>query len=83
MSRRWACINKISIPCCPSSTRLSTPPLTLIYVEHHRAVLAHADRIIVLGPGAGSAGGEIVVACSPHEFLNEDTLTARYLMQAL
>lgn len=67
----------------PLFDTLVDAPLTLICVEHHRAVLAHADRIIVLGPGAGSAGGEIVVACSPHEFLNEDTLTARYLMQAL
>lgn len=57
--------------------------LTLICVEHHRAVLAHADHIIDLGPGAGSAGGEVVAACSPREFLETDTLTARYLTQAL
>lgn len=57
--------------------------LTLICVEHHRAVLAHADHIIDLGPGAGSAGGEVVAACSPREFLDKDTLTARYLAQAL
>lgn len=57
--------------------------LTLICVEHHRAVLAHADHIIDLGPGAGSAGGEVVASCSPREFLDKDTLTARYLAQAL
>ncbi|OFM31953.1 excinuclease ABC subunit UvrA [Corynebacterium sp. HMSC072A02] len=57
--------------------------LTLICVEHHRAVLAHADHIIALGPGAGSAGGEVVAACSPREFLDKDTLTARYLAQEL
>ncbi|WP_319803604.1 ATP-binding cassette domain-containing protein [Corynebacterium aurimucosum] len=57
--------------------------LTLICVEHHRAVLAHADHIIDLGPGAGSAGGEVVAACSPREFLDKDTVTARYLAQAL
>lgn len=57
--------------------------LTLICVEHHRAVLAHADHIIDLGPGAGSAGGEVVAACSPREFLDKDALTARYLAQAL
>lgn len=57
--------------------------LTLICVEHHRAVLAHADHIIDLGPGAGSAGGEVVAACPPREFLDKDTLTARYLAQAL
>lgn len=57
--------------------------LTLICVEHHRAVLAHADHIIDLGPSAGSAGGEVVAACSPREFLDKDTLTARYLAQAL
>ena len=57
--------------------------LTLICVEHHRAVLAHADHIIDLGPGAGSAGGEVVAACSPREFLDKDTLTARYLAQEL
>lgn len=57
--------------------------LPLICVEHHRVVLAHADHIIDLGPGAGSAGGENVAACSPCEFLDRDTPTVRYLAQAL
>ena len=57
--------------------------LTLICVEHHRAVVAHADHIIDLGPGAGSAGGEIVAACSPWEFLETGTVTARYLAQVV
>ncbi|MDK8762420.1 excinuclease ABC subunit UvrA [Corynebacterium sp. MSK218] len=57
--------------------------LTLICVEHHRAVVAHADHIIDLGPGAGSAGGEIVAACSPREFLETGTVTARYLAQVV
>nr|WP_246819944.1 excinuclease ABC subunit UvrA [Corynebacterium sp. HMSC05E07] len=57
--------------------------LTLICVEHHRAVVAHADHVIDMGPGAGSAGGEVVAACSPREFLNTETLTARYLAQVV
>ena len=57
--------------------------LTLICVEHHRAFVAHADHIIDLGPGAGSAGGEIVAACSPREFLETGTVTARYLAQVV
>ena len=62
---------------------LADAHLTLICVEHHRAVLAHADHIIDLGPGAGSASGEVVAACPPREFLDKDALTARYLAQVL
>ena len=40
---------------------------TVVCVEHHLAVVAHADHIIDLGPGAGSAGGGLVAACSPRE----------------
>ena len=57
--------------------------LTLICVEHNRAVVAHADHIIDVGPGAGSAGGRVVASCSPQEFLETDTLTARYLAQVV
>lgn len=42
---------------------------TVVCAEHHLAVLAHADHIIDLGPGAGSAGGAVVAACSPREFI--------------
>ena len=57
--------------------------LTLICVEHNRTVVAHADHIIDVGPGAGSAGGRVVASCSPREFLEADTLTARYLAQVV
>lgn len=57
--------------------------LTPICIEHHRAGLAHADHIIDLGPGAGSAGGHVLAACWPREFLDSGTLSARYLAQVL
>ena len=38
---------------------------TVIVIEHHQAVMAHADHIIDLGPGAGHDGGSIVATGSP------------------
>src|SRR5699024_1985209 len=38
---------------------------TVIVIEHHQAVMAHADHIIDLGPGAGHDGGSIVFEGSP------------------
>ena len=37
----------------------------VIVIEHHQAVMAHADWIIDLGPGAGHEGGGIVFEATP------------------
>ncbi len=53
---------------------------TVIVIEHHQAVMAHADWIIDLGPGAGHDGGRVVFTGSPAELVAAgDTLTARHL----
>ncbi len=53
---------------------------TVIVIEHHQAVMAHADRIIDLGPGAGHDGGRVVFTGTPAELVEHgDTLTAHHL----
>ncbi|MFC4533276.1 ATP-binding cassette domain-containing protein [Sphaerisporangium dianthi] len=53
---------------------------TVIVIEHHQAVMAHADWIIDLGPGAGHDGGQIVFSGPPSELTTKaDTLTAAHL----
>jgi excinuclease UvrABC ATPase subunit len=53
---------------------------TVVVIEHHQAVMAHADWIIDLGPGAGIDGGEIVFTGTPAELVaKSDTLTAQHL----
>jgi excinuclease UvrABC ATPase subunit len=53
---------------------------SVIVIEHHQAVMAHADWIIDLGPGAGHDGGTIVFEGTPADLIaTADTLTARHL----
>ena len=53
---------------------------TVVVIEHHQAVMAHADHIIDLGPGAGHAGGQIVFEGTPARLVEQGrTLTARHL----
>ncbi|MET8144861.1 excinuclease ABC subunit UvrA [Sphaerisporangium sp. NPDC005288] len=53
---------------------------TVIVIEHHQAVMAHADWIIDLGPGAGHDGGQIVFSGPPSDLLSASgSLTARHL----
>ncbi len=53
---------------------------TVVVIEHHQAVMAHADHIIDLGPGAGHDGGRVVFEGSPAALVADaDTLTARHL----
>ena len=53
---------------------------SVIVIEHHQAVMAHADWIIDLGPGAGHDGGTIVFEGTPADLVaSADTLTAHHL----
>ncbi|WP_328476386.1 excinuclease ABC subunit UvrA [Actinoplanes sp. NBC_00393] len=53
---------------------------TVVVIEHHLAVMAHADWIIDLGPGAGQDGGQVVFTGTPAELVTKsDTLTAEHL----
>ncbi len=53
---------------------------SVIVIEHHQAVMAHADWIIDLGPGAGHDGGEIVFEGTPADLVAKaETLTAQHL----
>ena len=60
--------------------RLVDSGKTVIVIEHHQAVMAHADWIIDLGPGAGSDGGRIVFEGRPRDLVDSaETLTAQHL----
>lgn len=52
---------------------------TVIVVEHDEEMMRAADRIIDIGPEAGTLGGEVVAAGTLSELLNADSYTARYL----
>ena len=60
--------------------RLVESGKSVIVVEHHQAVMAHADWIIDLGPGAGHDGGRIVFEGTPADLVaDRSTLTGEYL----
>jgi len=60
--------------------RLVDSGKSVIVVEHHQAVMAHADWIIDLGPGAGHDGGKIVFEGTPTDLIkSRSTLTADHL----
>src|SRR5215471_18047349 len=53
---------------------------SVIVIEHHQAVMAHADWIIDLGPGAGRDGGRIVFEGTPADLVaDRSTLTGEHL----
>lgn len=53
---------------------------SVIVIEHHQAVMAHADWIIDLGPGAGHDGGRVVFAGTPADLVaKRSTLTGEHL----
>jgi excinuclease ABC A subunit len=55
---------------------------TVIVIEHHQAVMAHADWLIDLGPGAGHDGGQIVFEGTPADLVESSaSLTAEHLRQ--
>ncbi|MGB5507922.1 excinuclease ABC subunit UvrA [Robiginitalea sp.] len=56
---------------------------TVIVVEHDEEMMRAADRIIDIGPEAGTLGGEVVAEGTLSEILKADSFTARYLSGAL
>lgn len=62
--------------------RLVDSGKTVIVIEHHQAVMAHADWIIDLGPGAGAEGGRIVFEGTPAQLVADaSTLTGEHLRE--
>jgi excinuclease UvrABC ATPase subunit len=60
--------------------RLVDAGKSVIVIEHHQAVMAHADWIIDLGPGAGHDGGQIVFEGTPADLVAaRSTLTGEHL----
>ena len=60
--------------------RLVDAGTSVIVIEHHQAVMAHADWIIDLGPGAGHDGGRIVFEGTPADLVTaRSTLTGEHL----
>ncbi|HEX3795954.1 MAG TPA: excinuclease ABC subunit UvrA [Acidimicrobiales bacterium] len=60
--------------------RLVDSGKSVVVIEHHQAVMAHADWIIDLGPGAGHEGGHVVFEGSPADLVaGRSTLTGQHL----
>ncbi|GGN72224.1 excinuclease ABC subunit A [Actinoplanes lobatus] len=62
--------------------RLVDAGKSVIVIEHHQAVMAHADWIIDLGPGAGHDGGRVVFEGTPEALVKDgSTLTGQHLAE--
>ncbi|WP_210582530.1 excinuclease ABC subunit UvrA [Streptomyces sp. GESEQ-4] len=62
--------------------RLVDSGKSVIVIEHHQAVMAHADWIIDLGPGAGHDGGRIVFEGTPADLVaDRSTVTGEHLAE--
>lgn len=60
--------------------RLVDSGKSVLVIEHHQAVMAHADWIIDLGPGAGHDGGQVVFEGTPADLIaDRTTLTGAHL----
>ncbi len=60
--------------------RLVDAGTSVLVVEHHQAVMAHADWIVDLGPGAGHDGGTVVFEGTPADLVAaRATLTGEHL----
>ena len=55
------------------------PQRVLTHIEHNLAVIAHADRVIDMGPGAGHDGGRVVFEGTPAGLATSGTLTGQHL----
>ena len=57
---------------------------TVVIIEHNLDVIARADWVIDMGPGAGSDGGRVVAAGTPEEIASDEmSVTGKYLKSAL
>lgn len=56
---------------------------TVLLVEHHREMIAAADRVVEIGPGSGGDGGRIMFQGTYPELLTSDTMTGRSLRQRM
>jgi len=56
---------------------------TILVIEHDPDVIAVADHVVDLGPGAGRAGGNVVYQGSVNGLLSSETLTGKFLGQSL
>lgn len=56
---------------------------TIILVEHHKAMIAIADHVVDMGPGAGVEGGSILYQGSYEGLLESDTVTGRMMNEVL
>ncbi|RVW08760.1 excinuclease ABC subunit UvrA [Prescottella agglutinans] len=62
--------------------RLVDSGKSVIVIEHHQAVMAHADWIVDLGPGAGHDGGRVVFEGAPADLVaDRSTLTGKHLAE--
>ncbi|MDF2561071.1 MAG: daunorubicin resistance protein DrrC [Microbacterium sp.] len=62
--------------------RLVDSGKTVIVIEHHQAVMAHADWIIDIGPGAGHDGGKVVFEGTPSDLVSQkSTVTGEHLAE--
>ena len=62
--------------------RLVDSGKSVIVIEHHQAVMAHADWIVDLGPGAGHEGGRVVFEGTPADLVAaRSTLTGEHLAE--
>jgi len=62
--------------------RLVESGKSVIVIEHHQAVMAHADWIIDIGPGAGHDGGQVVFEGTPAALAAAaSTLTGQHLAE--
>ena len=56
---------------------------TVIVIEHNLDVVAHADWVIDMGPGAGHDGGRVVFEGTPADLVDSGTLTGKHLGRRL
>lgn len=63
--------------------RLVDEGASVVVIEHNLDVIAHADHVIDLGPGAGSGGGNVVAEGTPEAVAAVDTPTGRHLRTKL
>lgn len=62
--------------------RLVDSGTSVIVIEHHQAVMAHADWIVDLGPGAGHDGGRVLFEGTPAQMAQDrSTLTGQHLAE--